>query len=259
MHFTAFPLPGLPFHCQPHTAPGGRVVRLEMPITRSWMDVPPCQGPTPLLTLLCMENLPWAMAGPERGATGGWKTPQEESRGNCRVLSSARGRTGVTLQDPPQLIVYLPPAPSQQLPPPQKHQTSGESRESTTNSSSTASPTGSGCQHRALNGPIWETGNQNPTGSAQQSCPCSSSRAVPGGSRAVPASPPCSKGTYPGTWSCRNSPAPARIPCRHRRNTPEPSRVTTTALGQVLHQRDSQGALGPSSLPAQLILLVEQL
>lgn len=30
-----------------------------------------------------MENLPWAMAGGERGATGHWKTPQEENRGDC--------------------------------------------------------------------------------------------------------------------------------------------------------------------------------
>lgn len=134
----------------------------------------------------------------------------------------------------------IPAAPS-----PQKHQTNCESRESTTNSSSTASPTGSRCQHRALNGPIWETGDQKPSGSAQQSCPRRQ--------QSCPCQPPVLQRDVP--WHtelqgcCRRSPAPARIPCRHRRNTPEPSRVTTTALGQVLYQRDSQGALGPSLLP----------
>lgn len=98
MHFTGLPLPGLPFHCQHHTAPAWACsvsgnanhsfLDLEMPTIPSWIpgsrnaNHSTCQAPTPVLTQLCMENLPWASAGRERGATECWKTPQG-NRGHC--------------------------------------------------------------------------------------------------------------------------------------------------------------------------------
>lgn len=110
------------------------------------------------------------------------------------ACSSARaewGSTGLMLQDPPQRVLHLPLAPSQQLPTPQQHQRNCESRESNRISSSTAPQTGSRGKHRTSQQLHWGHGTKPPRGHScaapatnagpewgQQSCPCSS-RAVP--------------------------------------------------------------------------------
>lgn len=162
MHFTGLPLPGLPFHCQHQTAPVW-VCSVSRNANHSFLD--PCstwQAPA-------LHGKP-ALGYGSRGerSQGVLENPQG-NRGHCspcfQLCQAEWGRTGVLLQDPPQRVLHLPVAPSQQLPTPQKHQTNCESRESDRNSGSTASQTGSRYQHRTFQQLCLGDAEPNPTGS----------------------------------------------------------------------------------------------
>lgn len=211
---------------------------------------------------------------------GHWKTPQEENRGDCSPcfqLCPGQSEGG------PESCYKIHPneslPPSQQGATPQKHQTNCNSRESNRNSSSTASQTGSRGQHRTCQQLPLGDMEPNPHGvSSVLSQPqvqvlSRGSRAVPGSCSIIlptPRAPPVSaishshpdpEGTCPGTMElqgcCRSSSAPLRIPCRHRRNTPEPSRITM-ALGQVLYQRELPGSFRTFLPPSQANALSRQ-
>lgn len=188
------------------------------------------------------------------------------------AFSSARGRAREDRSRATRSTPRNPLPPSQQGATPQKHQTNCNSRESNRNSSSTASQTGSRGQHRTCQQLPLGDMEPNPHGvSSVLSQPrvqvlSRGSRAVPGSCSIIlptPRPPPVSaishshpdpEGTCPGTMElqgcCRSSSAPLRIPCRHRRNTPEPSRITM-ALGQVLYQRELPGSFRTFLPPSQ--------
>lgn len=101
------------------------------------------------------------------------------------------------LQDPPR-VLYLPLAPSQQLPTPQQHQLNCESRESSRNSSSsTASQTGSRRQHRTFQQlQLGRHGTKPPQGQfcavpATNAGPEEGQQSCPWQLQHHPANPPC--------------------------------------------------------------------
>lgn len=240
MHFTGFPLPGLPFHCQHHTAPSW-VHCASRNANHSFLHrcstVP---GPQPSCARKTCPGLQ------QRGRKEPQGTAEPQGGEQREPQLSALPRAAVTPQQPPQRVLYLPLAPSQQPPTPQKHQTNCKSRENNRNSGSTTSQTGPS-QHRTCQQlHRGDTEPNTPTGSVL-CCPSHQGRSWAGAAGLAlqlqhhPADPHAaavsavSHSHAPaaeGICSCRSSSAPARIPCRHGRNTLEPSGITR-ALGHV--------------------------
>lgn len=235
------------------------------------MDVPPCQAPTPALTRLGMENLPWATAGGDRGATRSRAgKPRRRRTGDCRprfqLCPGQWGRIGAKLQDLPQRVLYLPLAqPSSFLLLKSTGQTVRAER--ATETAAAQSPRQAPVPTQSLEQLHLGHRTKPPQGQfcavpatsagpeqGQQGCPCKAPTLQQCQGSATATLLPRAVPWHDGAAGAAQ---PPRIPCRHRRNTAEPSMITT-ALGQALDQRDSQGALGPSSPPAQPILLTEQ-
>lgn len=183
-----FPLPGLPFHCQPQTAPAWAHCASRNANYSFLAGCSTLPGPHPSSDPAVHGKSALGYGRRGERSHGVLENPTGREGTAAPASSSARDRVGQDWSDPTRSTPTSPLpalAPSQQLPTPQKHQTNTESRESTRNSSSTAPQTGSRCQHRTLNSskppqgqfcavPATNTGPEH----RQQSCPCSS-RAVP--------------------------------------------------------------------------------
>lgn len=143
-----------------------------------------------------------------------------------------QGRTGVVLQDPPQQVLYLPLAPSWQGPTPQKHQTNCNSRESSRNSGSTASQTAAELSQAAA-------------ASSCQLLLCQRSATAT----------LIQKGPALAQWSCRDAAGAAQpqsgFPAGTGRTHQSSQGSPQWPLAKSSTTRNSQGALGPSFLPAK--------
>lgn len=211
------------------------------------------------------------MAGGERGATGTGKPHRRGTEGTAApAFSSARGRAREDRSRAARSTPRSPLPPSQQGATPQKHQTNCNSRESNRNSSSTASQTGSRCQHRTCQQLPLGDMEPNPHGvSSVLSQPrvqvlSRGSKAVPGSCSIIlptPRAPPVSATATP----IQKGPAPARWSCRDAAGAAQPHSGFPAGTGGT-HQSpqgpqwpsaksstkgNCQGALGPSFLPAK--------
>lgn len=147
MHFRGFPFPALPFDCQHQSSPV-RARCASRNANHSFLDGrPTVPGPHPR-TDPAVHGKP-ALGCGRRGerSHGGLENPTGgEERGLqplCSALPTTVRQDWSCATRSTQGVLSLPLAPSQRAPAPHKHQTNCKSRESTRNSNSTASQTGS--------------------------------------------------------------------------------------------------------------------